>query len=356
MQAGAENVAVTAVVDGVNPGPIVGGGGGPAPVPTPNPTISMVAEPKHRITQRLINTPEGMKAADVFPTKQPAYSGTTSVANGLIFLTISGTSSFNSTARADAAGQWLWQSPVEVVEGAYSITATVYDSYDLTRSGSVKQYFIIELPKQPAPQPGGQPEPPVEPKPGTGGGQPGTTPRPEPSIPTLPPVEVPVGASQFGIFISVIDEYKYVTSGEKVVARILLVSNSGQQVVAQDIHYKIVSPSGKIILETTDTVSFSKQSQFLKTFTTAPETPTGEYTIQVSAKHNGITSHSQTKFNLLNKAAAAGSVQAQGPIIIWSLLVLLWLLFIVLLIIAYRQVMHHHNEINNSVDFQQKTA
>ncbi|QQS22958.1 hypothetical protein IPM19_00070 [bacterium] len=352
MNAGAEDVNITALVEGVNPGPIIGGGGGPAPVPTPNPTINMVAEPQGQIAQRPINTPEGLRAADVFPGR-PSYSGTTSVGGGLIFISVSGTSSFNSTAQADATGKWLWQSPVELIEGTYSITASVYDSYDLTRSGSTKRYFIVEFPKEPVPVDPGQPGQPGQP--GGPGTQPGTgtgTGKPStpggPSIPTLPPVEVPAGPSQFGIFISIVDDYRYVNAGEKVIARLMLVSSTGQQVVAQDIDYKIISPAGKVILETTDTVSFSKQSQFLKTFTTAPETPAGEYTIQVSSRHNGITSQAQAKFNLLANPASAGTVQPQGPVVIWSLLILLWLLFVVLLIIAYRQVMHHHEEIKNN--------
>lgn len=356
VRAGAIDVSVTAQVNGISPGPITGGGGGgPAPAPTPNPQITMVAEPQGQITQQPINTPEGLRAADVFPNLRPTYSGTTSVSNGLVFLSISGSASLNSTAQADSSGNWIWQSPVELIEGSFSITATVYDSYDLTRSGSLKKYFIIELPAEPIP---GQP-------PQTGGGSGGTgtpggsggtggNPKPIPTIPTVPEEPTAEGDLQFGIFIKILDESKYVTSGDDVVAAIALVSNKGQQVVAQDIEYKIISPNNEVILETTDTVSFSKQAEFLKTFTTAPETPTGEYTLQVSSKYNGVTSRAQDKFRILSKATPTAATQEQGPIIIWSLLILLWLLFVVLLIIAYRQVMYHHSEIKNNN--QPKTA
>lgn len=338
-----EIVEITATVGGVNPGPIdppPSGSGFHPPASTANPIVTIVAEPQGQIPGRNIGSTTVPVQAYVFPTQQPSFSGTTSVSNGLVFLFIDGPVHLNSTARADEHGYWYWQSPDILPEGTYYIRAVVFDSYDLTRSGSTSVYFVVELPEAPVDpgQPGqpGQPNQPGEPN------QPG---QPTPGgPPVIPPSET--AGKLFGIFYEVLPQYKTTEAGTKVVGWVTLVSNTGEQVENQDVYYTVISPQGKVIMETKDTVSFSQQTQFLKTFNIAPMTKSGEYTVRVSSTYNGIESVTSDKFTLKEPVAVA-SVAPQGPAIIWSLLILLFLLFIILVIIAYRYVRHHTRELNN---------
>lgn len=335
-----DTVQITANVGGVNPGPTSTTGSIiRPPASTDNPTVTIVAEPQGQIPGRNIGSTTVPVQAYVFPTQQPSFSGTTSVSNGLVFLFIDGPVDLNSTARADEHGYWSWQSPDVLPQGTYFIRAVVFDSYDLTRSGSTSVYFVVELPKVPV-EPGqpSQPEAPTQP------GQPTTPGQPtQGGPPVIPPSET--DGKLFGIFYEVLPQYKTTEAETKVVGWVTLVSNTGEQVEDQDVYYTVISPQGKVILETKDTISFSQQAQFLKTFNIAPMTKSGEYTVRVSSTYNGIESVTSDKFTLKDPIAVA-SVAPQGPAVIWSLLILLFLLFIILMIIAYRYVRHHTRELN----------
>ncbi len=327
-------VQLTATVAGINPGPVDNPsttGSYRPPIVTVNPTITIVAEPKDSIKQRNITVGGTTAPAYVFENNRPSFSGTSSVPNGIIFLLIEGPQSLNTTTRAGLDGKWLWQAPNTFVPGVYAITASVFDSYDLTKSGNAKAYFIV--PSKITPTTPGQPGTETPEYPGTG----------------TPPV-IPPGESTnviFGIFFEVSPEYKSVETGGKIVTWVTLVSNTGQQITDQDITYEIISPEGKVVVETKDTVSFSKQLQFAKTFNIAPLTPSGTYTVRVWSKYKGVESVASDKFTLREPVAAA-SVVPQGPAVIWSLLILLFLLFLVLVIIAYRYVRHHTRQLDEA--------
>lgn len=341
------NLIVAAQVEGVNPGPIDPGHfGSKPPVATVNPTITIVAEPKGQVPQQ--------GSVYVFNTQFPAFSGVASVPNGLIFITIRGQEDLNSTAQADVYGQWYWKSPEALPEGKYGVTAAVFDSYDLTRSGSAKADFMIKLPLIPQPPTNN----PTNTQTNSGGTKPPTPSNPStPSTPTtpeqptlpLPPVPTVPTNVLFGAFITVMPDYKTVETGKKVVVGVSLVSNSGKEVSNQRLDFKVTSPKGKIILQTSDIVSFSAHAEYLKTFYIAPATPEGEYTVTVTAVHYGIPSESSDTFNIKGAAApvaqTAETVQ-QWPALLWVLMIMLLLLFIVLTIMAYHQVRHHSRELD----------
>lgn len=341
-----DDVEITATVSGINPGPTdtppTTGGIIKPPITTSNPVVTIVAEPQGQIPGRNIGTTTNPVPAYVFSTVNPAFSGTTSVPNGLIFIYIDGPTDLNSTARADVHGYWSWQSPDALLPGTYTITAVVFDSYDLTRSGRASVYFVVELPKQPV-----EPGQPIEPgqQPGGQPGQPGGQPT-VPGGPGVPPVIPPstISNQAFGVFFQITDNYKTVEVGKKVVGWVSLVSNLDKQIANQDVTYSIIGPNGKVILETKDTVSFSGLAQYTKTFNIAPMTPSGKYTVRVSSTYNGIESIVSDTFILSEPLFAAG-VASQGPAVVWSLLILLFLLFLVLVYFAYRYVRHHTREL-----------
>lgn len=341
------DVTISANVGGVNPGPIDPGGGGGyrPPVSTINPTVTIVAEPQGQIPRVVIGSGINQVAAYAFNTGKPAFSGTTSVSNGIVFLYIEGPRSLNSTALATANGRWYWESPDTLPVGTYSIVATVYDSYDLTKSASTKEYFTIIIPIIP-----GEPVVPIEPgtpsDPSTGG--PGTNPGTGPGTGTEEPPVIPPTAGTdkvFGIFLEVLKQYETVQAGTKTIAWVSLVSNLDKPITNQEIKYSVTSPQGKVILESSDIVSFSKLSQFIKDFTIAPLTMPGEYVLRVSSTYNGIESVSSDKFTV-TQAPASASVAPQGAAVIWSLLILLLILFIILMLIAYRWVRHHTRQLD----------
>lgn len=349
LNVGAEDVQVTATVSGVTPGPVEPGsgasGGSAPPKQTANPTITIVGEPRGQISVR--------SGYYIFEASNPAFSGLTSVPNGLVFVTVLGKTELNSTTQAGANGNWYWESPVSLPNGSYSIRVAVFDSYDLTRSGSAQASFIVESkdpqgevipPVSPPTIPSGAPS--VPPAPGT----PGT-----PAEPAVPPIELPPSLL-FGVFFNVLDEYKYVTVGEKVVGQIVLLSNSDQQIASQDVHYKVYDPNDKVVLESTDTVSFSKKAQIQKTFFTAPRTPPGDYTIEVSSEYQGVTSVTSDTFRLILPVSGGGTIDqspvsppqvSRSPVVMWTLMVLLALLFIALAFFAYRHMRHHHQQLQN---------
>lgn len=325
-----ETVNLSALVGGINPGPITGGGGGPTPVPPiGNPTITIVAEPKGQVpTQPLVVGPKTFSAY-VFTTSYPAFSGQTSVANSLVFLKIQGQQAFNSTAMANSKGDWFWLSPITLSPGTYYITATVYDSQDLSKYGQTSTYFII----QPAQPSGG-----------------GTTPLP--GGPKLPPIVIPPGQSveqQFGVFFQILNEYKRVTAGNKVIGAITLVNKfSDKEIDNQEIKYQVKGRDGNVIMESSDTVSFSKISRFLKTIYTAPRTRSGLYTVIVTSTFQGITSTASDTF-VLEPVIPSVTVSSTEPTILWGVLLGLLLLFLLLVAFAYYQarlVTRHINEHN----------
>ncbi len=339
MNAGAEDVQVTATVAGVTPGPQDPNGGSayvPPPQQTANPTITIVAEPRGQIPVQT--------GRYVFEIDRPSFSGTTSVPNGLVFITIRGASELNSTTRAGANGNWFWQSPVSLVNGNYTIRVAVFDSYDLTRSGFAEANFTVNsrIPQPPS-------TPPTSP--------PGTTP-PTPGSPSIPgepqtpPIVLPPNLL-FGVFFNVFDQYKTVTVGQKIIGQVTLLSNSDDEISNQDIHYKVYGPDKNVVLDTTDTVSFSKKAQIQKTFFTAPRTPAGEYTIEVSSKYLGVTSVASDTFRLVEPVSGGGTTTVSPPlknsniVIMWILMILLLLLFIVLAILAYRHMRHHTQQLQN---------
>lgn len=339
-----ENVTISALVEGVNPGPISGGGssGSRPPVVTVNPTVTIVAEPKGQVLQR--------GNAYLFNTATPAFSGVSSVPNGLVFLTIRGTTDLNSTTQADSYGNWYWNSPENLQPGNYSVVAAVFDSYDLTRSGSASALFSVSALEEPIVPPTNTQPPTNSNANGNNNSNGNTNTGTSPGEPTTP-LEPPTGPTDniiFGAFLSVLPEYKSIEMGKKVVVAVSLVSNTDTQVYNQEISFKVLSPTRKVILQTTDTVSFSKHSEYYKTFLIAPATPVGEYTVTVTAKYNGIESTASDTFrvNSSTTVAAPTNVVYQWPWLVWVILFLLLLMFIILAIIAYHQVKHHSREIN----------
>jgi hypothetical protein len=351
---------VQATVGGVSPGPAqpetTSGSKAPQPQPNGNPIITIVAEPVGKVPMRGVSY--------VFDNSRPAFSGDSSVANGLVFVTIQGPVNFNGTAIANAQGKWYWKSPIDLPNGTYTAHAAVFDSYDLTRSGSAQASFIIETPAgQPQPNPGNGNNNAGNGNGGSGGnnggngntntGQnPGGTPG-VPGIPTVPSEPLPPGSEKllFGVFFNIMGNYKYTNAGDKVVGTVTLVSNGGKPIKDQEIRYTVVSPTGETIMDSTDTVSFDRKSQLIKTFYIAPKTAPGDYTITVSGIYQGVPSVASDTFRVLASAAnTAGTITppGRGPVILWVIMILLWLLFIILVYFAYRYVKHHTQEIKKA--------
>lgn len=345
---------VSALVEGVNPGPITSGTiGGSKPAPTANPTITIFAVPQGYVPVE--------SGAYIFSSNSPIFSGYTSVPNGLVFITVKGQKDLNSTVFAGQDGKWYWKSPEALPEGKYSVTVAVFDSYDLTRSGSAFARFNIKLPAVEAPSntnsnaQTNQSDKPINSGNTSNPGSPSIPNEPElpPTEPQEPPLES--GANPiFGTFVKVLQDYKKISTNNKVVVAVSLVSNSEKQINDQKIDFKVTSPKGKVILQTSDVVSFSKHSDYLKTFFIAPATPAGEYTVLVTSTYKGISSTSSDTFIVNESPAAVGEVSEnneqvvqQWPVLVWVLLFLLLFMFIILTIMAYYQVRHHNRELGS---------
>lgn len=337
MQAGADatpksgTMTVTAIVGGINPGPISSGGSPAASSGNQIPTITIHAEPYGQVPQQPVFIGQNTVPAYAFPTTNPAFSGQASVGNSLIFLAISGPQNFNSTALAGNDGKWFWQSPEKLKPGTYLIVATVYNANDLTKFSTAKAYFVI------AQQGTGEPTTP----PGVPGG----------GEPSEQPGESGLGKPIFGIFFEVLKEYKKVMVGKEIITAITLVNNNPKvEVQNQEIEYKVIGVDGKIIMESKDIVSFSSISRFLKTIITAPRTKPGIYTIQVTSTYQGITSTASDTFILEPNLFGDEDPYDTSPMVLWSALAGLLLLFLFLVLVAYHQVrlvtrhIHEHNE------------
>ncbi len=337
LQAGADTtpksgtMTVTAIVGGINPGPITSGGSSIPPSNNQIPTITIYAEPYGQVPQKAVVVGQNTVPAYAFLSANPAFSGQSSVGNSLIFLSISGPQNFNSTALAGNDGKWFWQSPEKFKPGIYTIIATVYNPNDLTKFSTAKTYFVISE----------QDNNPTQPEfPGTGQptGQPGEQ-----------PGENGLGKALFGIFFEVLKDYKKITVGKEVVVAITLVNNNPKiEVHDQEIEYKVIGVDGKVIMESKDTVSFSSISRFLKTILTAPRTKPGVYTVQVTSTYEGITSTASDTF-VLEPFLFSENESDTSPMILWSALAGLLLLFLFLVLVAYHQVrlvtrhIHEHN-------------
>jgi hypothetical protein len=350
---------ISAVVIGINPGPITHGttSGSVPRGPSANPTITILAEPQGQIPQAPLPIGQMVFPAYVFPTGNPTFSGQTSVPNGLIFLTIQGPQPFNSTALASSTGNWLWQSPLTLAPGTYFIRATVYDPNDLSKSGTASTYFIISapaptivppIPGTPTAPPAAPPQPgttpPVNSSPGSvpgQGSQPPTSPTPTPEVPAGPIKPIPTTPTDqgFGIFLEILKDYKSISVGNHIVVAITLVNkNSDQEIPNQVINYQVIAEDGSVIMESSDTVSFSQISRYLKTILTAPGTKPGTYRLIVSSTYRGITSTASDTFVLRPAVPTPTPPGPSQPVILWSALAGLLLLFLLLIAIAYYQV------------------
>jgi len=323
-----ELIQLTAMVGGVNPGPISSGGSVTPPPTNQIPTITIYAEPRGQVPQKLVQFGQTTVMAYAFTVARPAFSGESSVPNSLIFLTIQGPQNLNSTALANGQGGWFWQSPQVLPKGTYLITATVYNPNDLSKYSSAQAYFTIE--SQPGQDIPGSPG--IVTPPGPAAGSSGSG-----------------GELLFGIFFEVLKDYKKVMVGDKVVGSITLVSNSGKEVENQVIEYQVIGIDGEVIMESSDTVSFSKIAKFLKVILTAPGTQPGLYTVIVKSTYQGFTSIASDTF-VLEPAVPGAAEPGTGPIILWSALTGLLLLFLLLVLVAYYQVrlvsrhIKEHNE------------
>lgn len=314
-------VNITAQVGGINSGPISEGNVVPVAPGKQIPTVTIYAEPYGQVPQKPLVLNGQTVPAYAFGVANPAFSGQASAGNSLLFISVQGPTSLNSTALAGNDGKWLWQSPQTLLPGTYLITVTVYNQNDFSKFSTAKTWFTV------SPVAGGQ----------SGSGA-SSGENSHPGVVDQPVVGKPL----FGIFFEVLKEYKKINVGDKVVAAITIVRNgSNEQVQNQIIEYKVVGVDGAVIMESKDSVSFSQMSRFLKTILTAPKTKPGVYTVIVTSTYQGIISTASDTFVLEDVLPGTSSTIASpesAPVILWGALVGLLLLFLFLVLVAYHQV------------------
>jgi hypothetical protein len=75
--------------------------------------------------------------------KSPSFTGTSNIAGGNIQITIQGKTSIQASLNANLNGYWNWEAPEQMQEGTYTMTVTITDPNDVSRSATAALLFKI---------------------------------------------------------------------------------------------------------------------------------------------------------------------------------------------------------------------
>ncbi len=313
-QAQADNLAISAIVGGINPGPTVITGSGdshpPAPQPAPAPPKVNIDLPSQLPEQEITLAGGEKTLAYVFPTARPGFSGNTNIPNALVFLEIHSDQVIRSTTVADGDGYWQWTAPTDVVSGFHTLTITAQHPEDSTvRAVSTMNFFI---PAEHAPV---------------------ISPSPE----LLQP-DVGNKASLLDVFVRIPQQSKQIQPGSDVLAQVKLINfGSAGNPVDVPVEYTIENSGGEIIMQIRETVAVATQLAMLKTFYTSPQLAEGTYTIIARAPTTDAIALASDTFQVEGSPVAVLShTPPMNYTLIYQILIGLFCLFVLIAYFEYK--------------------
>ena len=327
VHADSDDTAVSVTIPDINPGPstpvvtgpsittsgpVTGGGTSPITPPPTNTQASMVTV--------LPNPAQGQYVSGVFNfvVPNPTFFGTTNIRSATILLQINASPLLDSTTTADQDGNWVWQTPVFMNNGSYSVTVYAEDPISSSIHALNQLYFTVHTskiipPQTTGPEPPSGTKPPVVVSPGGGyttgkpiagsgnqlGGNGNTIPQPVVTPPANPP-EFVLGTR---ITMSIPNSSKKIQPGQEVIANIGI-EQYGTQHPPRELllEYIIEDSSGTAIADSYEMVSVAGTLDFTKSFYTYSQTPSGEYRIVVKAVVSNVLETASDTFTIQGRA------------------------------------------------------
>ncbi len=253
-----QSTGVAATVSSVNEGvttPVAGGGGGGwfyPPTTTPPtagqaPKVTVRPDPQFSALKEIILGGQ-TQTLPVFIQGAVGFLGQTNILNALIAVEIQGPTPLRSSAYTDSNGNWVWRSGQNFAPGAYRVLVAAFSEQVPEISARATLDFYV--------------------------GEPGT------GAVLLPPKG---GGLPYYIFVRVLDRFRLIVPGEQVAVKIKLLDLATEPAAKSvKIAYTVKNGSGLPVLETSETVHFTRSLTLLKTFYTHASLIPGKYTVEVT--------------------------------------------------------------------------
>ncbi len=315
-----QTVGITAMVPEIDIGNTVALGGGfsspyEAPTEAAEPQVPVGTEPiafdyGPDVQIREITVNGRKESRPLFSSQYPQFSGITIYKNAPLFFEIHSSVTVRGSAYSDAAGRWSWTCPEPIDPGPHTLTVAVQDQTTGSRKIVGSSDFFVDLPPRP-----GQPPPIAPTAPGNNG--------------TL-----------FDVVVQIPAQFKTIPPGEDVVASVKLINfgRAGQPVDVR-VEYTITDAEGNMVTQSSETVAVATQLSLLKTFSTRPTAPEGQYTIMVRVPSKDLIAAASDTFTLSGPPILALSQTAKTDFtVVMQGLVGLFLLSLLVLYFEYNRV------------------
>jgi hypothetical protein len=311
-----EDVAVSATVPSIQTGPAVVDSSGSGSVSEGVPASSVppaqavgdikpyadVSLPTDEEAPRLMVTVGGQKKAlPTFSIQRPTFHGHTNIPSAIILLEIHSSVIIRGGVYADQDGNWAWTPADPVSPGGHTLTVTAQSSVIPELSSTASFEFFIQLPS----------------------GQHVETPQSY-----RPPAIAPTGLL-FDVLVKIPVQFKTIAPGDQLVAAISLI-NFGSVGHPQDVavQYTIEDSSGKVVLQSSETVAVATRLSLVKTFSINPSFQEGVYQLTVKVPSQEIIAASSDTFEIKgSRIATVGSTRKVDFTIFFQTLLAMLFLF-----------------------------
>ena len=329
VHADTDDVSVSVTIPDINPGPstpVVTGpsitGSGPATGNGSSPIVPPTTTQASMVNV-LPDPAQGQYVAGVFnfAVSNPTFFGTTNIRSASMIFEIDSSPLLDGTTTADSDGNWVWQTPVFMNNGSYTVMVYAEDPMSSSIHAVTQLYFTVAVPTKlvippqttgPEPPSGTKPPVVVSPggsthKSGTGtgsgshqsGGNGNTNPQPIIISPGNPPAFV----SGTTITLAIPNTSKKIQPGQEVVANIGI-EQYGTQNAPKELllEYIIEDSSGTAIADSYEMVMVAGTLHFTKSFYTYSQTPSGAYRIVVKAVVLDVLKTASDTFTIQGRA------------------------------------------------------
>ncbi len=250
----------------------------------------------------------------VFETQNPTFLGTSDIPNAIVIISIHSSQVIQATTYADSSGSWSWQSGEAVLPGVHTINLTVQDPNDplIFAKESLRFYINPAAVAKPTPHYLQNPK----------------------FIPSL------ASNNLFDVIVKIPQQFQTVSPGDELVASIKLINfGSAGNPVDVIVQYIVEDSTGKIIMQSSQTMAVATQLSVLKTFYINPDLPEGTYKFTARVPSKDIIATSADSFTV--KGGVFLPLSSDGKVsymIFFQALMALLFLFSLVLYFEYNKV------------------
>ncbi len=245
------------------------------------PTSTIEPATGQEVGSRLAKDANGTdRSIPVFFSNRPKFSGKTNIPNAEVTFEIeAGDIRMRGKTYTADDGSYSWPAPAFDLPGLYTVTVTITDPAIPSLRVTESLDFYLDFVAQ----------------------ETGSVPRSRLRDAEDSAVTDPL----FDVLVQVTQKYKRVLPGEEVVVGVKLLNfGFAGQAVDVPVEYVVEDARGRTVSASSETVAVSTQISLLKTFTTAPNTDPGEYTVVVQVPSRGMRALSSDTFQVVSDPEA----------------------------------------------------